>query len=64
MSKDENALSLLKDAADGQDNMLREAVTKVIESTTTYNNSVVFQGTNSGFQIGNNSGNISNVRFR
>lgn len=49
MSKDENALSLLKDAADGQDNMLREAVTKVIESTTTYNNIVVFQGTNSGF---------------
>lgn len=64
ISKNENTLSLLKDAADGQDDMLSKTVTKVIESTTTYNNSVVFQGTNSGFQIGNNSGKISNVRFR
>lgn len=63
MNKSENALSLLKDAADGQDSMLSKAVTKVIQSTTTYNNSVVFQGTNSGFQIGNNKGKISNVRF-
>ncbi|KUL87948.1 hypothetical protein ZTR_03863 [Talaromyces verruculosus] len=54
ISKNENTLSLLKDAADGQDDMLSKTVTKVIESTTTYNNSVVFQGTNSGFQIGNN----------
>lgn len=64
MNKAENALSLLKEAADGQDNMLSKTVIKVIESNTTYNNSVVFQGTNSGFQIGNNRGNISNVRFR
>ncbi|KAI7968095.1 hypothetical protein EIK77_007850 [Talaromyces pinophilus] len=64
ISKNENTLSLLKDAADGQDDMLSKTVTKVIESTTTYNNSVVFQGTNSGFQIGNNRGKISNIRFR
>lgn len=64
ISKNENTLSLLKDAADGQDDMLSKTVTKVIESTTTYNNSVVFQGTNSGFQIGNNKGKISNIRFR
>ncbi|EED16285.1 conserved hypothetical protein [Talaromyces stipitatus ATCC 10500] len=62
-NKAENALSLLKEAAEGQDNMLSKTVTKVIESSTTYNNSVVFQGTNSGFQIGNNRGKISNVRF-
>jgi Prion-inhibition and propagation len=63
MNKNENALTLLKDAADGQDNLLSKTVTKVIQSTTAYNNSVVFQGTNSGFQIGNNKGKISNVRF-
>ncbi|QKX60583.1 uncharacterized protein TRUGW13939_07728 [Talaromyces rugulosus] len=63
MNKNETSLSLLKDAAGDQDNMLSQTVTKVIQSTTSYNNSVVFQGTNSGFQIGNNKGKISNVRF-
>jgi hypothetical protein len=63
MNKNETSLSLLKDAAGDQDNMLSQTVTKVIQSTTSYNNSVIFQGTNSGFQIGNNKGKISNVRF-
>ncbi|GAB1210827.1 hypothetical protein APSETT445_009625 [Aspergillus pseudonomiae] len=58
-----NRLPLLREVAAGQDDLLSETVVKVIQSTTTYNNSVVFQGTNSGFQIGNNSGRISNVRF-
>lgn len=63
LNSNESSLSLLKEAAEGQDNMLSKTVTKVIQSTTTYTNSVVFQGTNSGFQIGNNKGRISNVRF-
>ncbi|KAI9043654.1 uncharacterized protein KD926_003004 [Aspergillus affinis] len=63
MGKIKNGLPLLKEVAAGQDDLLSETVVKVIQSTTTYNNSVVFQGTNSGFQIGNNSGRISNVRF-
>ena len=63
MDKIQDALPVLKEAAAGQDKMLSDAVVKVIQSTTTYNNSVVFQGTNSGFQIGNNKGRISNVRF-
>lgn len=62
MKKIKNGLPLLKEAAAGQDDLLSDVV-KVIQSTTTYNNSVVFQGTNSGFQIGNNSGRINNVRF-
>ncbi|KAL5335584.1 prion-inhibition and propagation-domain-containing protein [Aspergillus crustosus] len=59
----EGALSLLKEVAAGQDKMLSETVVKVIQATTTYTNSVVFSGPNSGFQIGNNSGKISGVRF-
>ncbi|CAI6095944.1 unnamed protein product [Clonostachys chloroleuca] len=60
---DEGALSLLKEVAAGQDKLLSETVVKVIQSTTAYTNSVVFSGPNSGFQIGNNSGKISGVRF-
>jgi hypothetical protein len=65
MNKTKNALPLLKEVAAGQDKLLSETVVKVMESssTTTYTNSVVFSGTNSGFQIGNNSGRISGVRF-
>jgi hypothetical protein len=63
MKKVQGGLPLLKEAAAGQDELLSATVVKVIQSTTTYNNSVVFQGTNSGFQIGNNSGRINNVRF-
>lgn len=60
---DEGALSLLKEVTAGQDKLLSETVVKVIQSTTAYTNSVVFSGPNSGFQIGNNSGKISGVRF-
>ncbi|KAJ5175269.1 uncharacterized protein N7482_001146 [Penicillium canariense] len=65
MEKIKDGLPVLKEAAAGQDDLLSQTVVKVIESTTTttYTNSVVFQGQNSGFQIGNNKGNISNVRF-
>jgi hypothetical protein len=49
MNKTENALSLLKDAADGQDNMLSDTVTKVIQSTMTYNNSVCLPRNQLGF---------------
>ncbi|CEJ61226.1 hypothetical protein PMG11_09763 [Penicillium brasilianum] len=63
MNKIKDALPLLKEVAAGQDKMLSDTVVKVIESSTTYNNSVIFSGTNSGFQIGNNKGRISNVRF-
>ncbi|KAL3455859.1 prion-inhibition and propagation-domain-containing protein [Aspergillus heterothallicus] len=63
MNIDENALSLLKEVAAAHDKLLNDAVVKVIQSTTTYTNSVVFSGPNSGFQIGNNSGKISGVRF-
>ncbi|KAL4736694.1 prion-inhibition and propagation-domain-containing protein [Aspergillus similis] len=63
MKKVQGGLPLLKEAAAGQDELLSATVVKVIQSSTTYNNSVVFQGTNSGFQIGNNSGRINNVRF-
>ncbi|KAJ5933227.1 heterokaryon incompatibility protein s [Penicillium verrucosum] len=59
----EGALSLLKEVAAGQDKLLTDMVVKVIQSTTTYTNSVVFSGPNSGFQVGNNSGKISGVRF-
>jgi hypothetical protein len=64
MNKTDGALSLLQDAADGQDTLLTATVTKVIESSTAYNNSVVFQGTNHGFQVGNNRGKIGGVTFR
>ncbi|RAL05431.1 uncharacterized protein BO80DRAFT_421466 [Aspergillus ibericus CBS 121593] len=59
------ALPLLKEAAADQDSLLAETVAKAIRATTTstYNQSVVFSGPNSGFQIGNNSGKISNVRI-
>ncbi|KAL2811466.1 prion-inhibition and propagation-domain-containing protein [Aspergillus granulosus] len=63
MKKIKNGLPLLREVAAGQDDLLSDMVVKTIQSTTTYNNSVVFQGTNSGFQIGNNSGRINNVRF-
>ncbi|KAB8070015.1 prion-inhibition and propagation-domain-containing protein [Aspergillus leporis] len=64
LNMNEGALSLLKEVAAGQDKLLSDTVVKVIESTTTYTNSVVFSGANnSGFQIGNNSGKISGVRF-
>ncbi|KAL4947741.1 prion-inhibition and propagation-domain-containing protein [Aspergillus filifer] len=61
----EGALSLLKEVAGDHDKLLSDTVVKVIQSTTTttYSNSVVFSGPNSGFQIGNNSGRISGVRF-
>ena len=62
MKKIKEALPLLKEVA-GQDKLLSEAVVKVIQSTSTYTNSVVFSGPNSGFQIGNNAGNVSGVRF-
>lgn len=63
LNANEGALSLLKEVAAGQDKLLSDAVVKCIQSTTTYTNSVVFSGPNSGFQIGNNSGKISGVRF-
>jgi hypothetical protein len=63
MNTSEDVLPLLKDIAAGQDKLLSDTVVKVIQSTTTYTNSVVFSGPNSGFQIGNNSGKISGVRF-
>jgi hypothetical protein len=63
MNKIKDALPILKEVAAGQDKMLSDTVVKVIQSSTTYTNSVVFSGTNSGFQIGNNKGRISNVRF-
>lgn len=63
LNASEGALSLLKEVAAGQDKLLSDTVVKVIQSTTTYTNSVVFSGPNSGFQIGNNSGKISGVRF-
>ncbi|KIM98745.1 hypothetical protein OIDMADRAFT_57090 [Oidiodendron maius Zn] len=62
MKKIKEALPLLKEVA-GQDKLLSEAVVKVIQSTSTYTNSVVFSGPNSGFQIGNNAGSVSGVRF-
>lgn len=66
MEKIKDGLPVLKEAAEGQDKLLSETVVKVIEqnTTTTYTNSVVFQGNNSGFQIGNNKGKISGVSFR
>ncbi|CBF86028.1 hypothetical protein AN2022.2 [Aspergillus nidulans FGSC A4] len=63
LNANEGALSLLKEVAAGQDKLLSDTVVKVIQSTTSYTNSVVFSGPNSGFQIGNNSGKISGVRF-
>jgi hypothetical protein len=63
LNANEGALSLLKEVAAGQDKLLSDMVVKVIQSTTTYTNSVVFSGPNSGFQIGNNSGKINGVRF-
>jgi hypothetical protein len=63
LNTNEGALSLLKEVATGQDKLLSDTVVKVIQSTTTYTNSVLFSGPNSGFQIGNNSGKISGVRF-
>ncbi|KAL2866935.1 prion-inhibition and propagation-domain-containing protein [Aspergillus lucknowensis] len=57
-----NALARLKEVAVG-DKMLNDTVVKVIQSSATYTNSVVFTGPNSGFQIGNNSGKVSGVRF-
>ncbi|EEA22327.1 hypothetical protein EYB26_007587 [Talaromyces marneffei] len=63
MNTGEDILPLLKEVAAGQDKLLSDTVIKVIQSTTTYTNSVVFSGPNSGFQIGNNSGKISGVYF-
>ena len=59
------ALTLLKKVAADEDSLLAETVAKAIRATTTttYNNSVVFSGTNNGFQVGNNSGRISYVRW-
>ncbi|KAK1255065.1 hypothetical protein MKX08_009060 [Trichoderma sp. CBMAI-0020] len=56
-------LSLVKDVAAGQDKLLSDTAAKAMRSATTYSKSVVFSGVNSGLQIGNNSGQISNVRF-
>ncbi|PYI26439.1 hypothetical protein BP00DRAFT_430361 [Aspergillus indologenus CBS 114.80] len=65
MKSIKGALPILKEVAADQDNLLTETVVKVIQqtSTTTYTNSVVFSGNNSGFQVGNNAGRISNVRW-
>ncbi|RAH55365.1 hypothetical protein BO85DRAFT_522214 [Aspergillus piperis CBS 112811] len=63
LKKVEDGLPLLKDVAAGQDDLLSDTVVKVIQSTNTYNNSVVFSGENFGFQIGSNAGSINNVRF-
>ncbi|KAL2832928.1 prion-inhibition and propagation-domain-containing protein [Aspergillus cavernicola] len=59
------ALPLLKEASDGQDKLLSEMVVKAIRSSsaTTYTNSVIFSGPNSGFQVGTNSGSISDVHW-
>ncbi|PYI07128.1 hypothetical protein BO78DRAFT_313751 [Aspergillus sclerotiicarbonarius CBS 121057] len=59
------ALPLLKEVSADQDSLLAETVAKAIRATTTttYNHSVVFSGPNSGFQVGNNVGEISNVRW-
>ncbi|KAM0516392.1 hypothetical protein ACHAPE_005541 [Trichoderma viride] len=56
-------LSLIKDVAAGQDKLLSDTAAKAMKSVTTYSKSVVFSGVNSGLQIGNNSGQISNIRF-
>ena len=64
MNVSEEFLPLLKDVAAGQDKLLSDTVVKVIQSTTSYTNSVIFTGANNkGFQIGNNSGNIRGIRF-
>ncbi|GKZ86478.1 hypothetical protein AnigIFM56816_001706 [Aspergillus niger] len=63
LKKVQNGLPLLKNVAAGQDDLLRDTVVKAIQSTTTYNNSIVFTGENYGFQVGNNVGRIGNVRF-
>jgi hypothetical protein len=64
MNKTQEVMPLLKEIAAGQDKLLSEVVVRVIESSSTsYSNSVIFSGPNSGFQIGNNSGKISNVRW-
>lgn len=56
-------LSLIKDIAASQDKLLSDTAAKAMKPTTTYSKSVVFSGVNSGLQIGNNSGQISNVHF-
>ncbi|KAJ5982801.1 hypothetical protein N7451_012901 [Penicillium sp. IBT 35674x] len=63
LNTNESVLPLLKEIAAGQDKLLSDTVVKIIQSSTTYTNSVVFSGANSGFQIGNNSGKISAVRI-
>ncbi|KAI9039277.1 prion-inhibition and propagation-domain-containing protein [Aspergillus affinis] len=63
MNTNESVLPLLKEVAAGHDKLLSDTVVKVVQSTTAYTNSVVFSGVNSGFQLGNNSGRISGVRF-
>jgi hypothetical protein len=63
MNTNEDILPLLKVVAAGQDKLLSDTVVKVIHSTITYDNGVVFSGPNSGFQIGNNSGKVSGIRF-
>ena len=64
MNTSDDVLPLLKDVAAGQDKLLSDTVVKVIQSTTSYTNSVIFSGANNkGFQIGNNSGNIRSIRF-
>jgi len=63
IEKIKDGLPILKEVAAGQDQLLSDTVVKAIQSNTTYTNSVVFSGPNSGFQIGNNKGRISNVRF-
>lgn len=56
-------LSLIKDIAASQDKLLSDTAAKAMNLATTYSKSVVFSGVNSGLQIGNNSGRISNIRF-
>ncbi|PLB51560.1 hypothetical protein P170DRAFT_471495 [Aspergillus steynii IBT 23096] len=63
LSTNDESLQLLKEAAAGRDKLLSDTVVKAIHCTSTYTNSVVFSGPNSGFQVGNNSGKIHDVRF-
>ncbi|GFP56730.1 heterokaryon incompatibility protein s [Trichoderma asperellum] len=63
MSTKRGMLPLIRDIAASQDKLLSDTAAKAIRPTTTSSRSVVFSGVNSGLQIGNNSGQISNIRF-
>ena len=59
MNKDEKILALLKDAVDGQDKVLSDAISRATQSTSKPNINISFSGPNSGFQIGYQAGGIS-----